>query len=448
MPRQVSDAPGPLRSGLVHTVASVSFFSALALTFFLAVNAWGDDASASPVRQLALFETDIPDQRPDIKSRFAAEEERPAYSLASFEMTDDWPQADAPADADPFSAVEEPDLGVSYGENPTKIVRVDEGASEAGMVRINGVSVTPGQSWQATRAGRALTRAPVDAVSENTSFGALPAIAADGRTPAGVYARPFSNPEGRPTVSIILGGLGINYTHTKAAIDELPPEVTLSFAPSTRDLQGWIDRARAAGHEVLLEVPMEPFDTGRERPHADTLYAGANEDTLVSRLASLMGRASGYYGVTNYQGGKFAADKASATIIADALAARGLAFVEDGSLGRSAFSTAAASNGLRFAAANSAIDARPDGDEIQARLLELETLALDRGSALGSGFAYPITIDILKDWTEALSAKGVVLAPASTAARALPQPKDPSKTAQNDRTPGGQAPQQTINTSG
>ena len=161
-----------------------------------------------------------------------------------------------------------------------------------------------------------------------------------------------------------------------------------------------------------------------------------------------MGRATGYYGVTNYQGGKFAADAGSVAAVADALAARGLAFIEDGSLGRSGFQAEAARTGLRYAVANTPVDTQPDGDEILARLLELETVATERGAALGSGFAYPVTIDILKDWTGTLDSKGVVLAPASTAARALPKPKETSETAQNDRAAGGQVPLQPINTSG
>ena len=59
-------------------------------------------------------------------------------------------------------------------------------------------------------------------------------------------------------MSLVLGGLGINYTHTRSAIDELPPEVTLSFAPHASGLQTWINRAREAGHEVLIELPLEP----------------------------------------------------------------------------------------------------------------------------------------------------------------------------------------------
>jgi len=61
-------------------------------------------------------------------------------------------------------------------------------------------------------------------------------------------------------VALIIGGLGLNAATTRQAIESLPPEVTLSFVPYADGLQGWIDMARAAGHEVMLEAPMEPAD--------------------------------------------------------------------------------------------------------------------------------------------------------------------------------------------
>ena len=46
----------------------------------------------------------------------------------------------------------------------------------------------------------------------------------------------------------------------------MPPEITLSFVAYSDGLQGWIDMARANGHEVLLEAPMEPLDAAANDP--------------------------------------------------------------------------------------------------------------------------------------------------------------------------------------
>ena len=433
MSDRVAREPSPFRSGLVHTALSLAVFTGAAVIAGAAIHLSGDASEASPARQIALFEP-AGGERPQLKTRFASAEDG-----IEAVRTDAGERAIYAADDERTGSDDGPNLGVEYDDGTAKIVRASMSADEADAVRINGVAVSAGRSWQETRELKSLSRAPISAVSERTSIGYLPAIAEDGRTPAGAYARPFSNPEGRPTVSIVLGGLGINYTHTKSAIEELPPEVTLSFAPSARNLQSWIDQARAAGHEVLLEVPMEPYEYGRERPHTHVLDASIDEDQLSGRLDYLMSRASGYFGIINYQGSKFATDETATKQVAEALAGRGVALVEDGSLSRSAFQDAADGTGLRFRRADTPVDARPDGSEIETKLFELETLALENGSALGTGFAYPITIDILKAWTAGLQEKGIALAPASSATRAARLPEPKLDTAAVEKETGGQA---------
>src|ERR1700761_8082059 len=98
----------------------------------------------------------------------------------------------------------------------------------------------------------------------------LPIIAADGRASWKAYARPFAD-DGRPKIALVIGGLGLNPDQTKAAIEQLPPEVTLSFSPYAENLQAQIDHARAAGHEVMVEIPMEPLDYPDNDPGPYTL---------------------------------------------------------------------------------------------------------------------------------------------------------------------------------
>ncbi|WP_300391716.1 divergent polysaccharide deacetylase family protein [Henriciella sp.] len=431
MSDRVARDPSPFRSGVAHTALSILVFSGLFAVAGAAIHLSGEASEASPARQIALFEPAGPD-RPQLKTRFASSDNaaRPVIGGASGEAADN--------DAGQAQEASSPNLGVDYANGGTKVVNASASTGEADTVRINGVSVAAGRSWQETRELKSLSRAPISAVTERTSLGYLPKIAEDGRTPAGAYARPFANPEDRPTVSIVVGGLGINYTHTKSAIEELPPEVTLSFAPTARNLQGWINQARAAGHEVLLEVPMEPYEYGRERPHSHVLDADLTPEQNAGRLDYLMSRASGYFGITNYQGSKFATDEASTSYLSQLLSDRGVAFVEDGSLSRSSFDKAAEEKGLRYRRADNPIDARPDGEEIESKLLELESLAMENGSSLGTGFAYPITIDILKEWTARLDEKGIVLAPASSATRTLKKEASAIDTALLDASEGGQ----------
>lgn len=259
-------------------------------------------------------------------------------------------------------------------------------------------------------AGGALVQAPLPGLfAPGPGGGPLPVIAPDGRTVAEAYARPFT-PDGRPRVALVIGGLGLNAQTTRAAIETLPPEVTLSFAPYAEGLQGWIDLARSHGHEVLLETPMEPNDYPANDPGPYTLIAANRPDETVRKLEWLMSRATGYFGLTNYLGSKFlASDPAMATFTA-ALKSRGLAFVDDG---------AAARRGgpIPRASAERGIDDDLSGEAIEAQLRALEAGASVRGQTLGVGFAYPVTISQVRNWAGGLNARGVQLAPASAIAK-------------------------------
>jgi polysaccharide deacetylase 2 family uncharacterized protein YibQ len=130
----------------------------------------------------------------------------------------------------------------------------------------------------------------------------------------------------------------------------------------------------------------------------------------------LMGKASGYFGVTNYQGAKFATDARAAAPVLKALKDRGLVFVHDGAAARSALPQAAQETGLTFSVADRIVDAEPSADSIDRELLQLEALAIQNGKSVGVGYAYPVTIEQFRLWTQTLKAKGYQLAPASATA--------------------------------
>jgi polysaccharide deacetylase 2 family uncharacterized protein YibQ len=248
-------------------------------------------------------------------------------------------------------------------------------------------------------------------------LGPVPIIASDGRTPANAYARPFTAQGDRPLIAIIVGGLGFNRRATQQAIEDLPQEVTLSFMPYAAGLQDWIDMARADGHEVMLEVPMEPFDPEADDTGPQTLQVGLTPAENMERLDNVLSRAAGYFGVTNYQGGRFAANAQASGPVALALRRRGLSLITTGLGQRTALTSEARRAALPVTAADRIIDSQREADAIDEQLLTLEALALQNGSAIGAGFVYPVTIDQIGRWSAELSARGYQLAPASAVLR-------------------------------
>jgi uncharacterized protein len=281
---------------------------------------------------------------------------------------------------------------------------------EALITLPDGATVSGGSNITAPRReARPLPAAPIAGLSQPTPSGPLPMIATDGRVPAQAYARPF-RPNGKPRVAVIVGGLGLNAVTTRAAIERLPAEVTLSFVPYAEGLQGWIDLARAQGHEVMIEIPMEPSGYPDNDPGPYTLLAEADADDVQARMAWLLGRATGYFGVTNYLGDRFMTSETGMTAFMGVLRRRGVAFLDDGSASRKPGAWSRAS-------ADRVIDQTQSPTAIVGQLNAIEALAKSRGQALGTGFSYPVTVEAVARWSAGLEARGLQLAPASAMAQ-------------------------------
>ncbi|HUH11241.1 MAG TPA: divergent polysaccharide deacetylase family protein, partial [Brevundimonas sp.] len=197
---------------------------------------------------------------------------------------------------------------------------------------------------------------------------------------------------------------------TRAAIERLPAEVTLSFVPYAEGLQAWIDMARAQGHEVMIELPMEPTGYPDNDPGPYTLLSSGGADDVEAKLDWLLGRATGYFGVTNYLGDRFATSDEGMGAMLGVLRQRGVAFLDDGSMRRKPGAFARAS-------ADRIIDEQQSPAAIMGQLNALEAAAKTRGAALGTGFSYPVTVEAAARWTAGLEARGLQLAPASAMTR-------------------------------
>ena len=162
--------------------------------------------------------------------------------------------------------------------------------------------------------------------------------------------------------------------------------------------QSWIDRARARPRKSC-STAHGAVRSGRRR-HRPANAAGICEcNKGVSRLEQLLSRGTGYFGVTNLPRRAFRHISAQAS--ADrvvALRRRGL-FISSGiwpAHRRSALSAARAS--VPNTAADRIIDARRQADAIDDQLLNLEALALQNQSAIGAGFAHPVTMEQVGRW--------------------------------------------------
>jgi len=251
---------------------------------------------------------------------------------------------------------------------------------------------------------------------EKTRYGMIPAVA-DGLKPFSAYAAGSDADRAKaatvPTVAIVIGGLGVGAIKTTEAIMNLPGAVTLAFTPYGVEPGKLVERARAQHHEVLLQIPMEPFDYPDNDPGPQTLLTTLSAEQNIDRLFWQLSRFQGYVGVTNFMGARFVASDAAMQPILREAAKRGLGYFDDGTAPRSVAASQAQT--LPFAKADLSIDGVPTPAEIDKALANLESLAKSRGNAIGIASGLPVSIERIAKWAKTLDSRGIMLVPLTTA---------------------------------
>ena len=251
---------------------------------------------------------------------------------------------------------------------------------------------------------------------EKSRYGMIP-IAAEDLKPFYVYAADADRAKAArmPVVAIVIGGLGVGAAKTAEAIMKLPPAVTLAFTPYGADPGKFAERARAQHHEVFLQIPMEPYDFPDNDPGPQTLLTSLGTEQNMDRLYWHLSRFQGYAGIANFMGARFVATDAAMQPIVREAARRGLGLFDDGASPRSVASQIAASQSMPFGKGDISIDAVPTAAEIDRALSRLESLARERGIAIGTASALPVAIDRIATWTRTLDSHGILLVPLTTA---------------------------------
>ena len=252
--------------------------------------------------------------------------------------------------------------------------------------------------------------------SPNIPGGFLPRVADDGRTAMQVYAAHFDPADHRPRVAILIAGMGMNNAESEQAAARLPAAISLAVTPYAANPGALLDDARAGGHELLISVPMEPAGFPLNDPGHHALLTGAPMAQNAQRLEWTLTRFNGFVGVTgalgDLHGERFAASPGQMGPMLEALAARGLFFLDARANARMV--GLARQPQMSYRGVDLVLDDTPGPDAIDAALAKLEKLAVSRGAAIGLiGRPSPVAVDRLSVWATALDSHGLALAPVS-----------------------------------
>ncbi len=238
------------------------------------------------------------------------------------------------------------------------------------------------------------------------------------------FAMPYAGATNLPRIAVVVGGLGLHDQLTQQAIEQLPPGITLSFSPYARGVETWLAQARAKGHEVMLDLPMEPESFPNSDPGHFGLFVSSSAEENLERLREVLARGSAYVGVAGVMGSRFTQDPEALRPILAALGDRGLLFLDNRATDASEATRLAREMGVPSLYSDRTLDGEfVQANAIDSRLAQVERLARTKGVAVAMANVYPTTFRQLRRWADSLNEKGLALAPVTAVLGRQPPPQ-------------------------
>ncbi|MBU0993733.1 MAG: divergent polysaccharide deacetylase family protein [Proteobacteria bacterium] len=232
----------------------------------------------------------------------------------------------------------------------------------------------------------------------------------DYHPPATLPVKP-KNSHVLPFVSIIIDDLGYDY-HLATGFLELNTDLTFSILPHSPHGTEIAELAHQKNVEIMLHLPMEPFNYPKADPGPGTLFESMSPDKLIDQLTANLDSIPYIKGVNNHMGSKISTNEPQIHQIFSILKKRNLFFIDSRTTNKTICQPAARLFQIPFAQRNIFLDNRQDAVEVQKQIFKLVKMAESKGEVVGIGHAYQITLDVLRELLPWMKQK-VTIVPAS-----------------------------------
>lgn len=219
---------------------------------------------------------------------------------------------------------------------------------------------------------------------------------------------------GQPMIAVVIDDMGLDRKRSQRTV-ELPGPLTLAYLAYADDLSSQTSAARAAGHELLVHVPMEPGSATTD-PGQNALLTELSSEELARRITWNLSQFSGFVGVNNHMGSKATADRELMGTLMAALKARGMLFLDSRTSGKTVAQDVALNTGIPGLRRDVFLDHDPSPVAVRAALLDVEKIAARQGFAIAIGHPKDATINALSEWLPDVQSRGFVLVPVSAIA--------------------------------
>jgi polysaccharide deacetylase 2 family uncharacterized protein YibQ len=215
-----------------------------------------------------------------------------------------------------------------------------------------------------------------------------------------------------PQLAIVIDDLGWDLG---AAQGLLAIDIPLSFAilPNTPYKNLIAQEAQRQGKEILLHLPMEPYNYPHVDPGQPALLSTMNTKELTAQVEAALAAIPTAVGVSNHMGSRLTENRDAMHVVMQVMKHHNLFFLDSRTSQKSLAYQVAHALGVRTAQRHIFLDNEIDSRKISQQLYRLAALARESGSAIGIGHPYPETVQSFRDTLPEIQQTGVEFVPIS-----------------------------------
>ena len=219
-----------------------------------------------------------------------------------------------------------------------------------------------------------------------------------------------------PRVAVIVDDLG-GRRDVFDPLRDIRRPLTVAVLPGL-PLSEWTAReAAAAGMEVILDLPMEPYRFPEVDPGPGALLMAMSPQEMQAQIGAHLASVPGAVGVTNHMGSRMTEDRARMRTVMEVLAGRRLFLVDGLSSNLSLAYDEAKSLGLRAGRRQVIVDHKGGEAGDRVRWDEVASWAERRGEVIVIAHGHPLTARLLREYVPRWEVRGIRLVPVSQLAR-------------------------------
>jgi polysaccharide deacetylase 2 family uncharacterized protein YibQ len=219
-----------------------------------------------------------------------------------------------------------------------------------------------------------------------------------------------------PRVAVIVDNLG-GRRDVFDPLRDIRRPLTIAVLPGL-PLSEWTAReAAAAGMEVILDLPMEPYRFPEVDPGPGALLMAKSPPDLQAQVGAHLASVPGAVGVTNHMGSRMTEDRTRMRTVLEVLAGRRLFLVDGLTSNLSVAYDEAKVLGLRAGRRQIVVDHAAGEAGDRERWDEVVWWSEHRGEVIVIAHGHPLTARLLREYVPRWEARGIRLVPVSQLAR-------------------------------